>query len=162
MKHRKFYIFDIELFVAKKISFYLIFGMDKFSKEIRSKIMRAIKSTDTKEEILLAKALWHNGFRYRKNDKSVYGKPDLTFKKYKIAIFVDGEFFHGYNWEERKEKIKSNREYWIPKIERNIERDKKVNSYLIENGWRVIRFWSFFVKKNLQDCIHIIKNEIGN
>ncbi|KQO20839.1 restriction endonuclease [Flavobacterium sp. Leaf82] len=134
--------------------------MDKFSKEVRSKIMRAIKSKNTKEEILLAKALWHEGYRYRKNNRSIYGKPDLTFTKYKIAIFVDGEFFHGFNWEEKKYQIKSNLEYWIPKIERNISRDKKVNQYLIENGWKVIRFWSNFVKKNLQDCILIIEKAI--
>lgn len=134
--------------------------MDKFSKEVRSKIMRSIKGKDTKEEILLSKALWQKGYRYRKNNRSVYGKPDLTFKKYKIAIFVDGEFFHGYNWQEKKYQIKSNLEYWIPKIERNIERDKKVNEYLIKNGWKVIRFWSNFVKKNLEDCILIIEKEI--
>lgn len=131
--------------------------MDTFSKEIRSKIMRAIKSKDTKEEILLSKALWRKGYRYRKNNRKIFGTPDLTFKKSKIAIFVDGEFFHGFNWEERKYQIKSNREYWIPKIERNIERDKKVNQFLIENNWKVIRFWSSFVKKNLQDCISIIE-----
>jgi DNA mismatch endonuclease (patch repair protein) len=134
--------------------------MDKFSKEIRSKIMKAIKSKDTKEEILLAKALWHKGYRYRKNNKLVFGTPDLTFKKYKVAIFVDGEFFHGYNWEDKKEKIKSNREYWIPKIERNMQRDRDVNQYLIKNGWKVIRFWSSFVKKNLSYCINIIEKEI--
>lgn len=134
--------------------------MDKFSKEIRSKIMKAIKSKDTKEEILLAKALWHKGHRYRKNNKSVFGTPDLTFKKYKIAVFVDGEFFHGYNWEDKKEKIKSNREYWISKIERNMQRDKDVNQYLVKNGWKVIRFWSSFVKKNLSYCIKIIEKEM--
>jgi len=134
--------------------------MDKFSKEIRSKNMRAIKSKDTKEEILLAKALWNKGYRYRKNNKSVFGRPDLTFKKYKIAIFVDGEFFHGYNWEENNNKIQSNREYWIPKIERNMQRDKEVNQFLIKNNWTVIRFWSSFIKKNLPDCIQIIKAEI--
>lgn len=134
--------------------------MDNVSKEIRSKIMKAIKSKDTKEEILLAKALWQKGYRYRKNNKSVFGTPDLTFKKYKVAIFVDGEFFHGYNWEDKKEKIKSNREYWIPKIERNMQRDRDVNQYLIKNGWKVVRFWSSFVKKNLSYCIDIIEKEI--
>jgi DNA mismatch endonuclease (patch repair protein) len=134
--------------------------MDKFPKEVRSKITRAIKGKDTKEEILLAKALWNKGYRYRKNNKSVFGTPDLTFKKHKIVIFVDGEFFYGYNWEDKKEKIKSNREYWIPKIERNIQRNIEVNQYLIKNGWKVIRFWSMFVKQNLGDCIQIIENEI--
>ncbi len=124
--------------------------------------MQAIKGKDTKEEILLAKTLWHRGHRYRKNDKSVFGTPDLTFKKPKIAIFVDGEFFHGYNWEERKDKIHSNREYWILKIERNIKRDAEVNQYLLGHGWRVVRFWSTFIKKNLQDCIQIIEQEIND
>lgn len=134
--------------------------MDKFSKEIRSKIMQAIRSKDTKEEILLAKALWHRGHRYRKNSKSVFGRPDLTFKKHKIAIFVDGEFFHGYNWDEKKDKIKSNREYWIPKIERNIKRDTEVNQHLLANGWSVIRFWSSYIKNNLTDCVMIIEDLI--
>lgn len=136
--------------------------MDNVSKETRSKIMRAIKSKDTKEEILLSKALWRQGYRYRKNNRKVFGTPDLTFRKEKIAIFVDGEFFHGYNWDEKKHQINSNREYWIPKIERNIERDKKVNEFLIKNGWNVIRFWSSYVKKNLDDCLLIIKAEVQN
>lgn len=135
--------------------------MDNLSTEKRSKIMRAIKSKNTKEEVLLAKALWRRGYRYRKNNKKVFGCPDITFKKYKIAIFVDGEFFHGYNWEQRKHTIYSNREYWIPKIERNMQRDKEVNEYLIGHGWKVIRFWGAFIKKNLDECLVIIENEIN-
>jgi DNA mismatch endonuclease (patch repair protein) len=134
--------------------------MDKFSKEQRSKIMASIKSRDTKEEVLLAKALWNRGYRYRKNNKKIFGKPDISFARYKIAIFVDGEFFHGYNWDDRKLKILTNRDYWIPKIERNIQRDKNVNHHLLSNGWIVIRFWSSFVKKNLNDCIQIIEDEL--
>ena len=129
-------------------------------KEKRSKIMKAIKSKNTKEEVLLAKALWQQGFRYRKNNKSVFGSPDITFKQQKIAIFIDGEFFHGYNWEEKRGKIRSNREYWIPKIERNMQRDRQVNEKLISQGWIVIRFWSSFVKRNLEDCVKIIENEL--
>ncbi|KGO85977.1 restriction endonuclease HpaII [Flavobacterium rivuli WB 3.3-2 = DSM 21788] len=134
--------------------------MDKFTKEERSNIMRAIKSKDTTEELMLAKALWHKGLRYRKNNKSVFGRPDITFKRYKIAIFVDGEFFHGYNWEERKFRIKSNQDYWIPKIERNIQRDKEVNEFLIQSGWIVIRFWGNFIKKNLKACVSVIEDEV--
>lgn len=122
--------------------------------------MSLIKGKDTKEEVLLAKALWQKGLRYRKNNKNVFGKPDITFRSYKIAIFVDGEFFHGYNWEERKTKIYTNRDYWIPKIERNMQRDKDVNRHLLSNGWKVIRFWSSFVKKSLPDCVNIIEQEL--
>ncbi|MDV6169507.1 very short patch repair endonuclease [Flavobacterium sp. DG1-102-2] len=136
--------------------------MDKFSKEKRSFIMSRIKGKDTKDEKLLAKALWARGHRYRKNNKKVFGTPDLTFRKHKIAIFVDGEFFHGYNWHERRDKIQSNRDYWIPKIERNMQRDRDVNHFLLENGWRVIRFWGSFIKKNLAECIAIIEAEINS
>lgn len=130
--------------------------MDVHTPEQRSKNMRAIKATGTKDEVRLAKALWHLGYRYRKNNKSVFGKPDLTFKKYKVAIFVDSEFFHGKDWETQKFRIKSNQEFWHKKIGRNIERDQEVNQYLINNGWKVLRFWSKEVKKNLQECIDTI------
>ncbi|MBC7523985.1 MAG: DNA mismatch endonuclease Vsr [Flavobacterium sp.] len=134
--------------------------MDVHAPLQRSKNMRAIKSTATKEEVRLAKALWHLGYRYRKNNNSVFGKPDLTFKKYKIAIFVDGEFFHGKDWETEKERIKSNREFWYKKIERNIQRDIEVSSYLKLQEWEVIRFWSKEVKKDLNSCINVIQNLI--
>jgi DNA mismatch endonuclease (patch repair protein) len=126
----------------------------------RSKIMSAIKSTNTSVEVLLAKALWHRGHRYRKNDRSIFGSPDIVFKKYRIAVFIDSEFFHGYNWEEKKAKLKDNREYWIAKIERNMGRDKAVNEYLRSKGWVVLRFWGLQVKKNLRVCINSIEHEI--
>ncbi len=134
--------------------------MDVHTPSQRSKNMRAIKSTGTKDEIRLAKALWHLGYRYRKNNKTVFGKPDLTFKKYKIAVFVDSEFFHGKDWERQKDRIKSNREFWHKKIERNIQRDIEVNNYLTAQGWKIIRFWSKEVKKDLNSCIIIIQKEI--
>lgn len=130
--------------------------MDCHTSEQRSKNMRAIKSTGTKEEVRLAKALWRLGYRYRKNNKKVFGKPDLTFVKKKVAIFIDSEFFHGKDWQEQKERIKSNRNYWYKKIERNIKRDNEVNTYLTENSWTVLRFWSKDVQKNLEECINII------
>lgn len=136
--------------------------MDKHSKEQRSKNMRAIKATGTKDEVRLAKALWSLGYRYRKNNKTIFGKPDLTFKKYKLAIFVDSEFFHGKDWETEKHRIKSNTEFWHKKIERNIQRDKEVNSYLIQNGWTVLRFWSKDVKKYLGECIQKIVSIIDS
>ncbi|MFP9097581.1 very short patch repair endonuclease [Flavobacterium sp. RHBU_24] len=130
--------------------------------EQRRKIMRAIKSKNTTVEIILAKALWHKGYRYRKNDKTIFGTPDLVFKKYKIAIFIDSEFFHGFNWEAKKDKIKNNRDYWVAKIEKNIARDQKVNEYLISKGWTVLRFWCSEINKNLRECIKVIENEIND
>lgn len=122
--------------------------------------MAAIKSKDTKEEVLLAKALWHRGHRYRKHNKSVFGTPDLTFKKYKIAIFVDGEFFHGKDWETKKRPV-TNKEFWETKIERNIRRDKDVNMHLSSKGWTVLRFWSSDVRKKLYTTVRIIENTIN-
>ena len=136
--------------------------MDVHTPEQRSKNMRAIKATGTKDEVRLAKALWHLGYRYWKNDKSVFGKPDLTFKNHKVAIFVDSEFFHGKDWETQKLRIQSNQEFWHKKIGRNIERDKEVNDYLTNNGWTVLRFWSKEVKNNLWKCINRITRQIEN
>jgi DNA mismatch endonuclease (patch repair protein) len=136
--------------------------MDRHTPEQRSKNMRAIKSKGTKDEVRLAKALWHLGYRYRKNDKTVFGKPDLTFKKYKVSIFVDSEFFHGKDWATQKDRIKSNQEFWYKKIERNIERDKEVNQYLCSDNWTVLRFWSSEIKNNLQDSVNMIVNELKN
>ncbi len=119
--------------------------------------MRAIKSKGTKDELLLAKALWALGYRYRKNDKTVFGKPDLVFKKQKLVIFVDSEYFHGKNWEWEKYRIKSNREFWWAKIESNMRRDQIVNEELLKNGWKVLRFWSGEIRKNLANCISQIE-----
>lgn len=123
--------------------------------------MRAIKSKDTKEEVLLAKTLWHRGHRYRKHDRSVFGTPDLSFKRYKIALFVDGEFFHGKDWETVKPRLDNNKDYWIAKIERNQERDKIVNEYLTSKGWTVLRFWSNDVRKKLFTTVRTIEKEIN-
>ena len=119
--------------------------------------MQAVKATGSKIEIALAKILFARGHRYRKNDKTVFGKPDLTFKKLKIAIFVDGEFWHGKDWEKRKFDHKSNIDFWYNKIQRNIDRDKEVNNFLSENGWVVIRFWGKEIQKELVTCVKKIE-----
>lgn len=135
--------------------------MDNLTKEQRRKNMQAIKSVGSKAEVILAKALFAKGYRYRKNNNSVLGKPDLTFKKIKLAIFVDGEFWHGKDWEIRKNNLKTNQEYWIPKIERNMQRDNEVNLKLSEQGWRILRFWSKEVEKDFDTCISQIEYEIN-
>lgn len=127
--------------------------MDKLTAEQRRKNMQAVKSKGSKIELALAKVLWAKGFRYRKNDKTVFGKPDFTLKKHKLAIFVDSEFWHGKDWENRKNDHKSNQEFWRIKIERNMQRDIEVNDYLLKNGWKVLRFWGKEVLKNADICL---------
>ncbi|MBT8187246.1 MAG: very short patch repair endonuclease [Croceitalea sp.] len=119
----------------------------------RSKIMSKIRGKNTKPELAFRKSLWAAGYRYRIDYKKLIGKPDIALNKYKTVIFIDGEFWHGYNWIERKHKIKSNREFWIPKIERNIQRDQEVNQNLKEMGYTVFRFWEKEVVKNLDECL---------
>lgn len=134
--------------------------MDRHTKEQRSKNMQAIRSTNSKMEVQLAKALWAVGYRYRKNDKSVFGKPDITFKKLKIAIFVDSEYFHGKDWEINKHRIGTNREFWWNKIESNMKRDIIVNRKLKREGWKILRFWSREINKNLPKCTRKIEQLI--
>lgn len=122
--------------------------------------MRQVKNKDSKIEVMLRKELWSRGLRYRKNVNSIYGKPDIAFIGKKVAVFCDSEFWHGYNWEERKHDFKSHQEFWIPKIERNMERDKEVNTELERQGWTVLRFWGRDIKKNLQECADIIEKAV--
>ena len=123
----------------------------------RSYNMSRIRSKDTKPELLLRKALWAKGIRYRTHTKELPGRPDIVIRKYRLAIFVDGEFWHGHQWEKTKWRIKSNRNFWVAKIERNIERDKENNEALIALGYTVFRFWGEDVRKNLHKCINQIQ-----
>ncbi|WP_262917129.1 very short patch repair endonuclease [Subsaxibacter sp. CAU 1640] len=120
----------------------------------RSKIMSKIRGKNTKPEMLFRKALWRKHVRYRVDSKKLPGRPDVSIEKYKLAIFIDGEFWHGYNWDERKDLIKSNRKFWIPKIERNMQRDRQVNRQLAEMGYTVFRFWDHEIKRDLDKCIN--------
>ena len=131
--------------------------MDNHTPEQRHKNMQAVKNKDSKIECLLRKELWKRGLRYRKNVKSVFGHPDIAFIGKKIAVFVDSEFWHGFDWENRKNDFKSHQDFWIPKIERNIQRDEEVNEKLRSDGWSVIRFWGKDIKKNVQGCAEAIK-----
>tara|TARA_R110002020_G_scaffold122487_6_gene277973 strand:+ start:111172 stop:111657 length:486 start_codon:yes stop_codon:yes gene_type:complete len=122
----------------------------------RSKIMGKIRGKNTKPELAFRKALWAAGYRYRIDYRKLIGKPDIVLKKYRTAIFIDGEFWHGQNWEERKSKVKTNKEFWIPKIERNIQRDQEVNAALTDMGYTVFRFWEKEIKNELEDCLAIV------
>jgi len=124
------------------------------------KRMSRVKLKGGKAETLLAKALWHQGYRYRKNDKKLPGSPDIAILKYHIAVFVDGEFWHGQNWEERKKRLKSNREYWIEKIEENMARDVRNDQRLTQAGWTPVHFWEKEVMKDLPVCVAEIEETI--
>ncbi|MCL2373910.1 MAG: very short patch repair endonuclease [Treponema sp.] len=134
--------------------------MGSLTPEHKYKAMSNNKSKNTSIEVLLRKALWHEGIRYRKNLKTLPGCPDIAITKCKIAIFCDGEFWHGKNWETIKDRIKTNRNYWIPKIERNIARDNMNDKKLGNIGWVVLHFWGNDIKKNLDGCIAEIKEVI--
>ena len=134
--------------------------MDVLTPEQRHKCMSNIKSKNTSIEILLRKALWHEGIRFRKNYDKLPGKPDIAITKYKIAIFCDGELWHGKDWENKKKRIKTNIDYWNLKIERNIMRDNKNEKTLENMGWAVMRFWGNEIKNNLMDCVQDIKETI--
>lgn len=126
--------------------------MSKHSKEQISKNMRAVKSKGSKIELLLGKSIWNKGIRYRKNNKTIFGKPDFSIKRLKLAIFVDGDFWHGKDWQNRKNDHKSNKKFWLDKIERNISRDREVNIYLKTQGWIVLRFWGSQINRNVDSC----------
>lgn len=136
--------------------------MDDLSPEQRRKNMQHIRSKDTEIELILRKALWREGIRYRKNYDKLPGKPDIAITKYKIAIFCDGEFFHGKDWNRLQEKLKNsnNSEYWIKKIQRNINRDCEVDQAIRAKGWLVLRFWGKDIKQDVSMCVKTIKEAI--
>jgi len=133
-----------------------------YTTKARSINMSKIKANGTKPEMLLKRAIWHAGLRYRSNRRQLPGKPDIAFIKYKLLIFIDGSFWHGHDWEIRKENIKSNRAFWIPKIERNMQRDREINRYYLSKGWTVLRFWDFEVKNELGVCVNRVLDQISS
>lgn len=136
--------------------------MDVLTKEQRHKNMSHIKNKDTKIERILRKALWEKGYRYRKNYNKLPGKPDIVLTKYKIAVFCDSEFFHGKDWDDLKIRLQksNNSEFWIKKIQANIERDNRTDQELRFLGWTVIRFWGKDIKKNTDECLRTIEETI--
>lgn len=126
--------------------------VDHLTPEQRRRCMQANRSRGTKPEQMLARELWRRGYRYRKNVRGVPGSPDICFKSKKVAVFVDGDFWHGNNWEVQKQRIKSNRDFWYAKIERNQARDQRVNQRLTAMGWKVLRFWETEIRKHLSRC----------
>lgn len=136
--------------------------MDVLSKEQRHYNMANIKGKDTSIEVRLRKALWHKGYRYRKNYSQLPGKPDIVLTKYKVVIFCDSEFFHGKDWDKLSKKLEQsdNGEFWIKKIARNKERDEEINKQLFYMGWTVLRFWGRDILKNTSECVRVIEETL--
>lgn len=130
--------------------------------EKSTKAMSRIKGKDTSIELALRKALWARGYRYRKNYKKIPGRPDIAITKYKIAIFCDSEFFHGKDWEILKPRLErgKNPDYWIPKIQRNMQRDVEKDQALLYEGWTVIHFWGKDILSNTEECIRVVEDAI--
>jgi len=128
------------------------------SREQRSQIMRSVKSTNTSLELRLRKVLWQGGLRYRLYIDSLPGKPDITFKRRKLAVFVDSCFFHGCDIHLRRPK--SNQDYWNAKIARNIQRDQAVNAQFRDMGWRVIRLWEHEIMADVEGCADRIQSTL--
>ncbi len=136
--------------------------MTKLTLEQRNKNMKAIRSKDTSIELILRKALYRRGFRYRKNYKALPGSPDIAITKHRIAIFCDSEFFHGKDWEALKMRLEngSNSTYWIKKITRNMERDRETEQALRFREWTVLRFWGDDIRKHTNDCVRAVEEAI--
>ena len=136
--------------------------MDRLTKEQRHRNMSNIKNKDTSIEVILRKALWEKGYRYRKNYSGLPGKPDIVLTKQKIVIFCDSEFFHGKDWDDLKKQLQrgKNADFCIKKISRNRERDEEINKQLKFLGWTVIRFWGKDIKKDVEQCVRVVEETI--
>lgn len=136
--------------------------MGRYTPEQTHKIMSSVHSKNTNIEVRLCKALWHKGYRYRKNVSKLPGKPDIVFTKYKLAIFCDAEFWHGKDWELQKPELErgKNSDYWVKKIEKNRQRDFEVNQALCSMGWTVLRFWGKEILSQTDECIKVIEETI--
>lgn len=133
--------------------------MDRLTSDQRRRCMQGNRGKGTSIEVLLCRELWRRGLRYRKNDRTVVGSPDISFKGRKLAVFCDGDFWHGRGWEESHSKIKSNKAYWHAKIERNMAHDKEVNVALEQKGWKVLRYWESDIKKDVAKCADEVEQE---
>lgn len=137
--------------------------MGRYTSEQTYRIMSAVKSKNTKPEMLLRKVLWSRNYRYRVNYKKLPGKPDIVFTKTKIAVFCDGDFWHGHNWALRgipslEEELSRYSHFWRDKITNNVKRDSEVTALLENQGWYVIRIWESDIKKDVEKCADIVSH----
>jgi DNA mismatch endonuclease, patch repair protein len=131
--------------------------------------MQRVHSKDTTSELVLRRALWHRGLRFRLHRATLPGHPDIVFPGAKVAVFVDGDFWHGNQWRlrglqrlEDQFRDSENSEYWIRKISRNVIRDRESTTTLEQSGWRVIRVWESDIKRDLSGCVDRVEREVLN
>lgn len=127
------------------------------SPDITHKIMSAVKSKDTRPEVALRKELFRRGMRFRKNMKTLRGKPDIVFTRVKLVVFCDGDFWHGHNWAIRgygsfEREMERYSPQWASKIRNNVVRDNRITQELADAGWTVLRIWESDIKKNVKSC----------
>lgn len=136
---------------------------DTFSKTIRSYIMSCVKSKNTKPEIIVRKFLYKIGYRYRINFKKLPGSPDIVFQKYRVAIFINGCFWHGHQNCKRFRIPKTKEEYWINKIQKNIIRDELNQQKLKNMGWKVYIIWECQLNsKNINTTLSLLDSTLNN
>lgn len=136
-------------------------------KEVVTYTMQRVRSKDTSAEIALRRALWRSGLRFRLYRRTLPGHPDIVFPRSKVAVFVDGDFWHGNQWRlrglqhlEDQFRDSANSEYWIRKISRNMVRDMESTTALEGSGWRVVRIWESDIKRDLSDCVERVRREV--
>lgn len=136
--------------------------MSKDTQNSKHNNMSHIRSKDTSIELVFRKALWQQGFRYRKNYKLLPGTPDIAITKYRIAIFCDSEFFHGKDWDKLKLRLENGKNgvFWIEKITRNMQRDRENEQALRFQEWTVLRFWGEDILKHTQECVQAVKEAV--
>jgi DNA mismatch endonuclease (patch repair protein) len=136
---------------------------DRLSTDARSRIMSAIRSKNTKPELIVRKSLFASGYRYRLHPKELPGKPDLVFSGRKKAIFIHGCFWHQHSDSRCPIRVSptSNEQYWIPKLSRNISRDAQNESALVGRGWRILIVWECELRANEEAACKQIKSFLG-
>lgn len=130
------------------------------TREQISRTMSRIRGKDTGIEVALRNELRRRCLHYRKNVTTLQGKPDLVFAQYKVAIFCDGDFWHGWNWTVHKRDFKSNQAFWVAKIERNRARDRRVTRTLRAQGWYVLRFWGSDILRDVHRCGDLVETAL--
>lgn len=129
--------------------------------------MRKVKSTNSSAELTLRRALHQRGLRYRLHVRGLPGKPDIVFPSHRVAVFVDGDFWHGRQWRARglpnlEAQFRSNREYWVRKIEGTVARDQRVTAELEQLGWIVVRLWETDILRDTASCVNEVVDALSS